>query len=138
MQTAYNSIILLSSVICCLFSKFIVTLNTVPPRRPPSPHKKRRHTESKLTYTRQYFYSALLNTSLSTAPFWQATTLMPKQHNHHAFTCHIKIRSIPMIIPIASTGRPTELNTIVKVTSPTLGIPAVPMEASVAVPITVI
>ena len=26
-----------------------------------------------------------------------------------------------MISPIASTGRPTELNTIVKVTSPTLG-----------------
>lgn len=50
---------------------------------------------------------------------------------------HIKIRSIPMISPIASTGRPTELNTIVKVTSPTLGTPAVPMEARVAVPMTI-
>ena len=47
-----------------------------------------------------------------------------------------RIRSIPMISPIASTGRPTELNTIVRVTRPTLGTPAVPMEASVAVPTT--
>ena len=38
----------------------------------------------------------------------------------------------------ASTGSPTELNTIVSVTRPTLGTPAVPMDASVAVPITVI
>ena len=36
-----------------------------------------------------------------------------------------------------STGSPTELNTIVRVTRPTLGTPAVPTEASVAVPITV-
>ncbi len=42
-----------------------------------------------------------------------------------------------MIRPIASTGSPTEFNTIVRVTRPTLGTPAVPMEASVAVPITV-
>ena len=43
-----------------------------------------------------------------------------------------------MISAIPSTGNPTELNTIVKVTSPTLGIPAVPTEANVAVKITVI
>ena len=43
-----------------------------------------------------------------------------------------------MIRPIASTGSPTELNTIVSVTRPTLGTPAVPTDASVAVPITVI
>lgn len=48
-----------------------------------------------------------------------------------------RIRSIPMIRPMASTGRPTELNTIVRVTRPTLGTPAVPTEARVAVPITV-
>ena len=96
--------------------------------------------ESKLTYTRQYFYSALLNTSLSTAPFWQATMVVQTASPVilTAVLAISRIRSIPMIIPIASTGRPTELNTIVKVTSPTLGIPAVPMEASVAVPITVI
>ena len=96
--------------------------------------------ESKLTYTRQYFYSALLNTSLSTAPFWQATMVVQTASPVilTAVLAISRIRSIPMIIPIASTGRPTELNTIVKVTSQTLGIPAVPMEASVAVPITVI
>ena len=44
-----------------------------------------------------------------------------------------RIRSIPMIRPMASTGSPTELKTIVKVTSPTLGIPAVPMDARVVV-----
>ena len=36
-----------------------------------------------------------------------------------------------------STGSPTELNTIVSVIRPTPGIPAVPMDAKVAVPITV-
>ena len=49
-----------------------------------------------------------------------------------------RILSIPIIRAIPSTGRPTELNTIVSVIRPTLGIPAVPIEASVAVPITVI
>ena len=38
-----------------------------------------------------------------------------------------RIWSIPKIIPIASTGNPTELNTIVKVTRPTDGTPAVPI-----------
>lgn len=36
-----------------------------------------------------------------------------------------------------SVGSPTEFSTIARVTSPTLGIPAVPMEASVAVTTTV-
>lgn len=49
-----------------------------------------------------------------------------------------KIRSIPIIIPIASIGKPTELNTMVSVTSPTDGTPAVPIEAITAVKITVI
>ena len=95
--------------------------------------------ESKLTYTRQYFYSALLNTSLSTAPFWQATMVVQTASPVilTAVLAISRIRSIPMIIPIASTGSPTELNTIVSVTRPTLGIPAVPIDASVAVPITV-
>ena len=48
-----------------------------------------------------------------------------------------RILSIPMISVIASTGRPTAENTIVSVTSPTDGIPAVPIEARVAVAITV-
>ena len=42
-----------------------------------------------------------------------------------------------MISAIPSIGSPTELNTIVSVISPTLGTPAVPMEASVAVQMTV-
>ena len=42
-----------------------------------------------------------------------------------------------MIRPIPATGRPTESNTIASVTRPTDGTPAVPMEASVAVAITV-
>ena len=42
-----------------------------------------------------------------------------------------------MIIPIPSTGSPTELRTIDNVISPTPGTPAVPIEASVAVNITV-
>ncbi len=49
-----------------------------------------------------------------------------------------KIRSIPMIKPIPETGKPTESKTIAKVIKPTLGTPAVPMEANVAVTITVI
>ena len=39
--------------------------------------------------------------------------------------------------PMPATGRPTESNTIASVTRPTDGTPAVPMEASVAVAITV-
>ena len=42
-----------------------------------------------------------------------------------------------MIIEIPATGRPTELNTIVNVIRPTLGTPAVPIDASVAVAMTV-
>ncbi len=62
--------------------------------------------ESKLTYTRQYFYSALLNTSLSTAPFWQATMVVQTASPVilTAVLAISRIRSIPMIIPIASTG----------------------------------
>ena len=48
-----------------------------------------------------------------------------------------RIWSIPKITPIASTGNPTELNTIVNVTRPTDGTPAVPIEAITAVKITV-
>jgi len=68
-------------------------------------------TRSKLTYTRQYFYSALLNTSLSTAPFWQATMVVQTASPVilTAVLAISRIRSIPMIIPIASTGSPTEL-----------------------------
>ena len=47
------------------------------------------------------------------------------------------IWSIPKIIPIASIGNPIELNTIVNVTSPTEGTPAVPIDAITAVKITV-
>ncbi len=42
-----------------------------------------------------------------------------------------------MIRAIPSVGSPTEFSTIARVTRPTLGIPAVPMEASVAVTTTV-
>ena len=45
--------------------------------------------------------------------------------------------SIPMIMPIASVGRPTELNTMFSVINPTDGTPAVPIEAMTAVKITV-
>ena len=48
-----------------------------------------------------------------------------------------RIRSIPMIMAMASTGSPTEANTIDNVIKPTEGTPAVPMEANVAVAITV-
>ena len=48
-----------------------------------------------------------------------------------------RILSIPIIIAIPSTGKPTDSNTIDKVTRPTEGIPAVPTEAIVAVKITV-
>ena len=46
--------------------------------------------------------------------------------------------SIPIMIPIASTGKPTELNTIFNVINPTEGTPAVPTEAITAVKTTVI
>ena len=42
-----------------------------------------------------------------------------------------------MMIPIASTGRPTEPNTIFNVINPTDGTPAVPIEAITAVKMTV-
>ena len=45
--------------------------------------------------------------------------------------------SIPIMIPIASTGNPTELNTIFNVINPTEGTPAVPIDAITAVKITV-
>ena len=48
------------------------------------------------------------------------------------------IWSIPKSMAIASTGNPTELNTIFKVMIPTEGTPAVPIEAITAVKITVI
>ena len=48
-----------------------------------------------------------------------------------------KMWSIPIMIPIASTGRPTEPNTIFNVINPTEGTPAVPIEAITAVKITV-
>ena len=44
---------------------------------------------------------------------------------------------MPMISAIASTGSPTEANTIDRVISPTPGTPAVPMDARVAVRMTV-
>ena len=44
-----------------------------------------------------------------------------------------RILSIPIISAIPSTGRFTELNTIVSVIKPTLGTPAVPMDANVAI-----
>ena len=49
-----------------------------------------------------------------------------------------RIRSIPIISVIPSIGRPTALNTMDSVISPTLGTPAVPIEASVAVATTMI
>ena len=48
-----------------------------------------------------------------------------------------RIWSIPMIMPIASTGRPTELKTMFNVINPTDGTPAVPIDAITAVKITV-
>ncbi len=57
--------------------------------------------------------------------------------NVHRSPCHIQDPVNPHNQPIASTGSPTELKTMDKVIRPTLGTPAVPMEASVAVAITV-
>ena len=48
-----------------------------------------------------------------------------------------RMRSIPIIRAIPSMGSPTELKTMDRVIRPTPGTPAVPMEASVAVAITV-
>ena len=84
-------------------------------------------------------YFRLLYTSLSTALFHEATIVVQTASPVMLTAVRVisRIRSIPMISAIPSIGSPTELNTIVSVISPTLGTPAVPMEASVAVPMTV-
>ena len=48
-----------------------------------------------------------------------------------------RILSIPIIRAIPSVGSPTELSTIARVIRPTLGTPAVPIDARVAVRTTV-
>ncbi len=48
-----------------------------------------------------------------------------------------KILSIPIIIAIPSTGKPICTSTIDNISRPTPGTPAVPIEAKVAVTITV-
>ena len=48
-----------------------------------------------------------------------------------------RIRSTPMMRAMASTGMPTDAKTMDRVTRPTDGIPAVPMDARVAVAMTV-
>ena len=48
-----------------------------------------------------------------------------------------RMRSMPMISAMPSSGKPTELNTIDSVIRPTDGTPAVPIDASVAVAMTV-
>ena len=48
-----------------------------------------------------------------------------------------KIRSTPATNAIPSTGSPTDVNTIASMTIPAPGTPAVPMDAKVAVKMTV-
>ena len=53
------------------------------------------------------------------------------------YTSISKIRSIPIMSAMPSVGSPTEVNTMASMISPTDGIPAVPMDAIIAVAITV-
>ena len=84
-------------------------------------------------------YTSLLNTSLFNAPCCFATIVVHTASPviFTAVRSISRILSIPMINAIPSVGSPTEVSTIDKVTSPTLGTPAVPMDAMVAVAITV-
>ena len=80
-----------------------------------------------------------LNMSRSMALFLNET-IMVQIASPVTFTAVLNMSrmwSIPMIMAIASTGRPTELNTIFNVINPTDGPPAVPIEAITAVKITV-